>query len=121
MHVSLNAVALRELAVSETLAYHYDATEPSFNPAPHTDEFSDFIVDSNNVLNTQTNVCEHEIHLHDEKPVRQAIRRVPFEYEFKKLIDDMLLDGIIVPSESFATIHPTSLSWYILITLLYFP
>jgi hypothetical protein len=63
--------------------------------------FKDLIAD-NLASITQTSVCEHEIRLTDDKPFKQAVRRVPFALrdEFKAIIDDMLSSGIIRPSES---------------------
>ena len=51
---------------------------------------------------TTTSEIEHEIILTDNKPFNLKPRQVPYskKEEFKKMIDDMLVAGLIVPSKS---------------------
>jgi hypothetical protein len=64
-------------------------------------EFNDIIADGLASL-TQTDVCEHEIRLNQDKPFKQVVRRVPFAMreEFKAIIDEMIQFELIRPSES---------------------
>jgi hypothetical protein len=64
-------------------------------------EFDDLIATGLDTL-TQTTSCEHEIKLSNDAPVHQAIRRVPYpmKAEFRGIIDEMLKNGLIVPSSS---------------------
>ena len=64
-------------------------------------EFVDlFAMDTSEL--SRTSIVTHKINTGDNKPVRQLPRRVPFSLRGKvcQLIDDMLKQGVIVPSSS---------------------
>ena len=64
-------------------------------------EFSDVIAEGLENL-SQTDICEHEIKMSDETPIKQPMRRVPYAArpEYKAALEEMMQNGIISESES---------------------